>query len=92
MAGFNRKCGQLAAGWFQAVLQAATPRSPLPPAPRRPAGVPCFPTSDPYYQVMYNGLDSMMQRFLDEARLLSRDELGEANVTSPRLDLLFKVG
>ncbi len=54
--------------------------------------MPCFPASDPYYQVMYNGLDSMMQRFLDEARLLSRDDLGEANVTSPRLDLLFKLG
>ena len=62
------------------------------PSVRRPPGLACFNASDPYYLVMRNGLDAMMQRFLDEARLLAHDQLADATMASKRLDYLFKAG
>ncbi len=60
--------------------------------PRRPSGIPCFPSTDQYYQVMYNGLDSMMQRFLNEVHLLAGDATADQHLNSTRLNYLFKTG
>lgn len=52
----------------------------------------CFPATDKYYQVTYNGLDSMMQRYLAEVHLLSEDTTADQHLNSSRLDYLFKTG
>lgn len=52
----------------------------------------CFEEGDPYYEISHMGLAAMIERSLEEATVLTRDSYSDLNLSSHRLDYLYRVG
>lgn len=51
----------------------------------------CFPEEHRFYEAAHNGLDTMMRRFIREARLLSKDDAADISFKNRRFDYIYQV-
>ncbi|GAX73193.1 hypothetical protein CEUSTIGMA_g646.t1 [Chlamydomonas eustigma] len=54
--------------------------------------LPCFNSSDIYYEISHQGVAAMMERVIIESTVILNDNLSDINLYSPQLDYLWRVG